>query len=116
MRALLVAAVVALAGSPALAGSANIWNGFYAGGSIGGAWGNDTVTNSAPGVDPGPFNFDFGGPVIGRRQATTPSSDPSSLASKATWPISAPRAAGTSLRRVPVNIRISPSATASSAT
>jgi outer membrane immunogenic protein len=65
MRALLVAAVVAFAGSPALAGSANIWNGFYAGGSIGGAWGNDTVTNSARGVDPGPFKFNFGGPVIG---------------------------------------------------
>jgi outer membrane immunogenic protein len=65
MRAFLAVALVALAGSPALAGSGNVWNGFYAGGSLGGAWGNASVTDTNGGVDPGPFDYDFGGPVVG---------------------------------------------------
>lgn len=41
------------------------WTGAYAGISAGYAWGDASVTNSARGVNPGPFDYDFDGGIGG---------------------------------------------------
>ena len=56
-------------GTPASAGDSAKFSGFYLGANLGYHWGDVEVTNDAPGVNPGPFNYDidgvFGGGQVG---------------------------------------------------